>query len=144
MQRIVPTSFRLSGDRILSIVSVLLVECPGLITDFPEKTSTSTFSPLKRASPTSILSSTGCPIKILLMSDFGTNRTNPNFSRSACHYLAMDDRPIYLLLKCCKAIMMEISLRVMQKLALASGSLVLVDRICEILKKQLDLFGGVY
>jgi hypothetical protein len=77
MQRIVPTSSCAKGDKILSIDSVLSVRVPGDRTEDPVNTSTETSFPSRMARPMSRSSCDGSPIRILVESDLGTNRTRP-------------------------------------------------------------------
>lgn len=72
----VPTSDSASGESTLPITSVLPVELPGLNTDDPLKTDTSTSFPARVAAPTSTFLSVGSPMRISLP-DFGTKRTRP-------------------------------------------------------------------
>lgn len=72
----VPTSALLTGLSNRSITSTLPVSSPGVITELPENTLTSTSCPLYVDIPTSSLGSTGSPTKILVGDERGWNRTS--------------------------------------------------------------------
>ena len=74
---IVPTSSCASGERSLSIASVFPVFDPGLSADLPLKISTRTSFPARRAAPTSMAASAGCPSRIKELSALGMKRTRP-------------------------------------------------------------------
>ena len=67
----------MTGEKIRPMVAVFPVDDPGSRIDDPLKTSTVTSFPSRTASPTSIFSSVGWPIKIDDESFFGVNLTSP-------------------------------------------------------------------
>jgi len=74
---ILPTSSLVKGLNNLPIVSFFPVASPGLKTDLPLYTLTSTSLPSLVATPTSTSESTGSPRRMVVEEDFGLKRTRP-------------------------------------------------------------------